>query len=179
MRSLIFGFAAMGVVAVSAPALAQTKGMSQTPDNIQELFQFLYQCARVPPGGEGSELTLRFSLTHYGALRGKPMITYSKLAGSPEDQRVFVSTALDALEKCMPVPVTEHFGKIVAQKIIVMRFPRPREIRSLKSSCDGLTGHGTRKPRKRSGVRWREKCTNAKKTLPAKPSVNSQSKNAK
>ena len=130
MRSLIFGCAAMGLVAMSAPAWAQTKGMSQTPDNIQELFQFLYQCARVPPGVEGSELTLRFSLTHYGALRGKPMITYSKLAGSPEDQRVFVSAALDALEKCMPVPVTEHFGKIVAQKIIVMRCPRPREIRS-------------------------------------------------
>ena len=130
MRSVIFGFAAIGLMAVGAPAWAQAKGAPQTPDNIQELFQFLYQCAKVPPGVAGSELTLRFSLTHYGALRGKPMITYSKLLGSPEDQRVFVSAALDALEKCMPVPVTEHFGKIVAQKIIVMRFPRPKETRT-------------------------------------------------
>jgi len=120
----------MGFMAMSAPAHAQTKGLSQTPDNIQELFQFLYQCAKVPTGVEGSELTLRFSLTHYGALRGKPMITYSKLVGSPEDQRVFVSAALDALEKCTPVPVTENFGKILAQQIIVMRFPRPRERRT-------------------------------------------------
>ena len=130
MRSFILGTAAIGFIAMSAPAHTQTKRISQTPDNIQELFQFLYQCAKVPPGVEGSELTLRFSLTHYGALRGKPMITYSKLVGSPEDQRVFVSAALDALEKCTPVPVTESFGKIVSQKMIVMRFPRPRESRS-------------------------------------------------
>ena len=130
MRFFISGFLVIGFMAMSAPAHAQTKGFSQTPDSIQELFQFLYQCAKVPTGVEGSELTLRFSLTHYGALRGKPMITYSKLVGSPEDQRVFVSAALDALEKCTPVPVTENFGKIVAQKMIVMRFPRPRENRT-------------------------------------------------
>jgi hypothetical protein len=124
MRSVIFGFAAIGLMAVGAPAWAQAKGAPQTPDNIQELFQFLYQCARVPPGVEGSELTLRFSLTHYGALRGKPMITYSKLVGSPEDQRLFVSAALDALEKCTPVPMTEHFGKVAAQKMIVITFGR-------------------------------------------------------
>ena len=130
MRSFMFGFAAIGLIATGAPVHAQTKAPSQTPDNIQELFQFLYQCAKVPPGVEGSELTLRFSLTHYGALRGKPMITYSKLVGSPEDQRVFVSAALDALEKCTPVPVTETFGKILAQQMIVMRFPQPRENRT-------------------------------------------------
>jgi hypothetical protein len=130
MRSIVFGVATIGCLAVSAPAPAQTKRVSQTPDNIQELFQFLYQCAKVPAGVEGSELTLRFSLTHYGALRGKPMITYSKLVGSSEDQRVFVSAALDALERCTPVPVTERFGKIVAQQMIVMRFPRPRESRT-------------------------------------------------
>ena len=130
MRIFICGIAALGLIATGASVQAQVKSPSQTPDNIQELFQFLYQCARVPAGGEGSELTLRFSLTHYGALRGKPMITYSKLVGSLEDQRVFVSAALDTLEKCTPVPVTETFGKILAQKIIVMRFPRPRENKS-------------------------------------------------
>ena len=122
MRSVIFGFAAIGIMAVAAPAWAQSKQASQTPDNIQELFQFLYQCAKVPPGVEGSELTLRFSLTHYGALRGKPMITYSKLVGSAEDQKLFVSAALDALEKCTPVPVTEHFGKVVGQRMLTFTF---------------------------------------------------------
>ena len=111
-------------LAMNGPARAQPKAVSQTPDNMQELFRFLDQCAKFPPGSEGSEITLRFSLTHYGALRGKPMITYSKLVGSPEDQRLFVSAALDALEKCTPVPMTEHFGKVAAQKMIVITFGR-------------------------------------------------------
>ena len=127
MRLFVIGLTAVSVMAMVAPAHAQRRTITQAPNNIQELLQFLYQCARIPPGTEGSELTLRFSLTHYGALRGKPMITYSKLVGSPEDQRVFVSAALDTLEKCTPVPLTEHFGKVVSQRMLVMPFPRPRQ----------------------------------------------------
>jgi hypothetical protein len=123
MRPFVCLLFAVLALAMSAPAHAQARAISGTPDNIRELYQFLYQCARIPPGTEGSELTLRFSLTHYGALRGKPMITYSKLVGSVEDQRVFVSAALDAIEKCTPVPVTEHFGKVIGQKMIFLTFP--------------------------------------------------------
>ena len=130
MRPFISALVALGSIAASAPAHAQSKSIAQSPDNIRELFQFLYQCAKIPPGTEGSELTLKFSLTHYGALRGKPMITYSKLVGSPEDQRVFVSAALEALEKCTPVPLTENFGKVVGQKMIIMPFPGRRESRT-------------------------------------------------
>ena len=124
MRSSAVCFLVVGALAACWPAHAQTKTASQSPDNINELFRFLGQCAKFPPGAEGSEITLRFSLTHYGALRGKPMITYSKLVGSPEDQRLFVSAALDAIEKCTPVPVTEHFGKVVGQKMIAITFGR-------------------------------------------------------
>ena len=124
MRSSAVCFLVVGALASGWPAHAQTKTASQSPDNMNELFRFLGQCAKFPPGAEGSEITLRFSLTHYGALRGKPMITYSKLVGSPEDQRLFVSAALDAIEKCTPVPLTEHFGKVVGQKMIAITFGR-------------------------------------------------------
>ncbi len=46
---------------------------------------------------------------------------------APEARRAFVSLAIECLEKRLPVPLTEHFGKVVAQKMIVMRFPGPRE----------------------------------------------------
>ena len=129
MHPLISVLLAAWVMSISAPARAQERAVPRSPDNIRELFQFLYQCARIPSGTEGSELTLRFSLTHYGALRGKPMITYSKLVGSEEDQRDFVSAALDAIEKCTPVPVTEHFGKVIGQKMIFLTFPPRSEKR--------------------------------------------------
>ena len=127
MRFFVLGLAAVVFIAMDAPAYAQRRSIAQAPDNLQDLFRFLYQCATVPAGTEGSELTLRFSLTQYGALRGKPMITYSKLVGSPVDQRVFVSAALGALEKCTPVPLTERFGKVISQRVLVMMFPRPRQ----------------------------------------------------
>lgn len=124
MRFSSICFFALGLLVMGGLAHAQQKPVSQAPDNINELFRYLGQCAKFPPGTEGSEITLRFSLTHYGALRGKPMITYSKLVGSPEDQQLFVSAALAALEKCTPVPVTEQFGKVVGQKMITITFGR-------------------------------------------------------
>jgi hypothetical protein len=125
MRPFVFALAF--ILCGGAGVRAQGGNQARSPNNIRELFQYLYQCARTPAASEGSELTLRFSLTPYGALRGKLMITYSKLAGSSEEQRVFVSGVLDAVEKCLPVPLTEDFGKIVAQKMIVLRIPMPRE----------------------------------------------------
>jgi hypothetical protein len=89
MRRYMIALVSIGFLALSAPAHAQARPVSQSPNTIQELFQFLYQCAKVPPGTEGSELTLRFSLTHYGALRGKPMITYSN-DSAVADRDVFV-----------------------------------------------------------------------------------------
>jgi hypothetical protein len=112
---------------MSGSAHAQSKPAPQAPDNINELFAFLHQCAKFPPGSEGSEITLRFSLTHYGALHGKPMITYSKLVGSTEDQKLFVSAVLDSLDKCTPVPVTEHFGKVVGQRMLTITYGVKRE----------------------------------------------------
>ncbi len=121
-----FLFFLICTLAGSTSAYPQARRVSQAPDNINELFQFIYQCAKIPSGTEGSELTIKFSLTHYGALRGKPMITYSKLIGTPEDQRLFVSAALAMIDKCTPVPVTEHFGKVVSQRMIVIPFSARR-----------------------------------------------------
>jgi hypothetical protein len=127
MRPFVFAAAMLGSVCVNAEVCAQASPQIRSPNTIQQLFQYLYQCAQTPPASEGFELTLRFSLTPYGALRGRPMITYARLSGSVEEQRVFVSATLAAVEKCLPVPLTEEFGKVVAQKVIVMRLPRPRE----------------------------------------------------
>ena len=128
MRFSLICFFALGALAMTGPVHAQSKPAPQAPDNINELFAFLRQCAKFPPGAEGSEITLRFSLTHYGALHGKPMITHSRLVGSVEDQKLFVSAALDALEKCTPVPVTEHFGKVVGQKMLTITYA-PKRLR--------------------------------------------------
>lgn len=118
MRRILLVCTMLGVASVPAPSSAQAP---RSPDNIRELFAYLDQCVSLPISAAGSEITLRFSLTHYGALRGKPMISYSKLVGDGQAQADFVAAALRALEDCTPIPVTESFGRIVGQQVLTWR----------------------------------------------------------
>ena len=79
-------------------------------------------CWKPPAGSEGSEITLRFGLTGLGALRGSPMVTYSRLVGSKELQRAFALSALQAVAACTPVKLTGGFGRIVAQRVLTLHF---------------------------------------------------------
>lgn len=119
------------VMALPRPSGAQepVHKLPINPDNITQLFAYLDSCVPLVPGSEGSEMTLRFSLTHDGALRGPPMVTYSNLKGSTETQRLFATTVLDALRKCAPIPMTDEFGKIASSKMILwkVRSPPPNE----------------------------------------------------
>ena len=112
---------------VWAQSSAQAAQPVRSPNTIQELFVYLRQCVRLPPGTEGSELTLRFGLTHYGALKGKPMITHASLVGDAALQRAFVAAVLTALENCTPVPVTERFGRVIAEKVLTWRIRSGRD----------------------------------------------------
>lgn len=114
----------LGLFLTAGPALAQA---ARSPNNVHELFSYLNQCVRLPASAEGSEITLRFSLTQYGALRGKPMITYSKLVGDSQAQQDFVAAALHALDACTPVPVTEAFGRVLGEKMLTWRLRAIRE----------------------------------------------------
>ena len=118
---------AIALCLLALPSLAQAP---RSPGNIRELFAYLNQCVQLPASAQGSEITLRFSLTHYGALRGKPMITYSKLVGDSQAQHDFVAAALHALDACTPAPVTEEFGRIVGEKILTWRLRAIRERKS-------------------------------------------------
>src|SRR4051794_24071434 len=116
MRTLVaLAFLASAAV---APAHASEK---RSPDNLRDLFAYLRQCVRLPLGSEGSEITLRFGLTHYGALKGPPMITHSRLAGDLAARQAFVAASLAALQNCTPVPVTEAFGRVVSQTVLTWR----------------------------------------------------------
>ena len=117
-----YAFSIVAIVFVTvSPERCFAQASALKLDNINQLFAYLDRCLTPVPGSEGSEITLRFSLTHDGALRGQPMITYSNLVGSLEIQRRFVETALDDLEKCAPIPMTETFGKVVSQKMILWK----------------------------------------------------------
>src|SRR5262249_3620611 len=94
-------------------------------DNFAALGQAIMACWKPPAGSEGAEITLRFGLTGQGALRGPPMVTYSKLVGSKELQKAFAVSALQAIADCTPVKLSEGFGRVVAQRVLTLRFVQP------------------------------------------------------
>lgn len=114
----------LGLMLIVAPALAQADA---PVDNFADFFKRLDRCVRLPASAEGSELTLRFSLTREGAVRGKPMITFSKLMGDSQAQRDFVAAALRALANCTPAPVTEAFGRALGERMLTWRLRAVRQ----------------------------------------------------
>jgi hypothetical protein len=104
------------------PAAANAQSSRPAVNTFEELGPAITACWRPPAGSENSEITLRFGLTGKGALRGPPMVTYSKLVGDPSLQKGFAASAFRAVAECTPVPLTEAFGRIVAGRVLTIRF---------------------------------------------------------
>jgi hypothetical protein len=93
-----------------------------TPINtIVELRRAFDACVKSPGDGAGSELTIVFSLKRDGSLLGKPRITHSRLLGDPETQRRFVTAAIAAVEKCLPINITDALGGAIAGRPLSLR----------------------------------------------------------
>jgi hypothetical protein len=56
-----------------------------------------------------------------GSLLGKPRITYSDLSGDPGDQKRFVEDALAAINRCVPIEITDGLGGAVAGRPITVK----------------------------------------------------------
>lgn len=100
-----------------------TSCRSEQPVNsIPELWPALAPCWRAPAGTESMEITLVFSLRRNGTLIGKPRISYSKLDGDESLQRAFVASILKALDRALPIPLTDSFANALAGKPLAVRF---------------------------------------------------------
>lgn len=93
-----------------------------------DLSRALRACWRPPSGSPGSVITFRFGLDVAGKLKGKPLVTYSRLTGDSLAQRQFVASALAALNACTPVRLEPDFAPIAANRVLTLTFASP-EIR--------------------------------------------------
>jgi hypothetical protein len=122
--------AALSILGFWLAALATSAAGAASVDSFAALSEAISACFDPPPGSEGSEVTLRFGLTGRGALRGSPMVTYSRLVGSPALKQAFALAAVHAVIDCTPVGLTDAFGRVVAQRVLTLRFGqkvRPRQ----------------------------------------------------
>jgi hypothetical protein len=117
-------------ILIGAALLAALPGNAQgAPANtLPELWRGLNLCMGAPGANMDSELTIVFALRRDGSLLGTPRITHSRLVGDADAQRTFVAAAIGALEKCLPVKITDELGGAIAGRLFAIRIGRrPRE----------------------------------------------------
>lgn len=118
-----------------APAQAQTQAQAQAAgaplSRLDQIGPALRACWAAPAGSEGSEITFRFGLDARGALKGTPIATYSRLAGDKDAQRAFVAAALLALQRCTPLNMTPDLGRVVASRVLTLRFSAQARTRAV------------------------------------------------
>jgi len=103
-----------------------TAAWAAPANTLKEVFNQLSACLSKEAGGEaasrGAEMTLRFSLRRDGSLIGKPHITYSKLPKEEADKRRVMETIAGAMDRCLPVKITDGLGGAIAGRMMSYRF---------------------------------------------------------
>ncbi|ESX54198.1 hypothetical protein X760_28410 [Mesorhizobium sp. LSHC422A00] len=118
--ALALALAAAG--ATEARSQERACGSRDPVDTIDEMFSAIFACWQPPPGSAGMTLTLSFSIRKNGTLMGKPRATFSHMGDDASLNRVFVSSVLEALDKALPMPLSDSMGGAFAGRPLFPRF---------------------------------------------------------
>lgn len=116
-------------VALLGIALAGNLARAQSPGPVDRLDQVgpaIMRCWQPVPAYRGMAVTVRFSLKRSGELLGEPRITYSNLSGMPRLDRHFIASVLSAIERCLPLDITDGLGGAIAGRPITLTFSASR-----------------------------------------------------
>jgi hypothetical protein len=104
-------------------------------DTIREMFATLRACWQPPLATEeheGMQMSVRFSFTRDGNLKGPPRVTYVSPDATPEAKQVYQRAIKDTLDRCTPMQFSKGMAGAIAGRPIAIRFvdnrtPKPSE----------------------------------------------------
>jgi hypothetical protein len=96
------------------------------------MFGHLNHCLSTVRISKGTDVTVQFMLNRRGGLIGKPRITHAQWAGGDTERDASAASIAQALDHCLPAPITDVLGGAIAGRPIVFRFRAggPREDKS-------------------------------------------------
>lgn len=103
------------------PALAQPAQVN----TIAEIFARLRSCWRPPDASRAHpniDITVVVSFTRTGELLGRPRVTYESEQADDNDRLMYRIAAMEALQRCVPMPFTEGMAGAVAGRPFAIRF---------------------------------------------------------
>ena len=110
-------FAAM-LLALPMPAAAQQL------DSIKDVVERLQQCWKPPPPSQARpvDITVIVSFNRDGVILGRPRVTYETEGASDDDRLAYRIAAMEALQRCTPLPFSQGLGGAVAGRPFAVRF---------------------------------------------------------
>ena len=93
-------------------------------DSIKDVVERLRQCWKAPPRSQARpmDITVLVSFNREGAILGRPRVTYETEGASDNDRFVYRIAAMEALQRCTPLPFSEGLGGAVAGRPFAIRF---------------------------------------------------------
>jgi len=120
------------LIAATALLLGVTSSEAQSQPNqvntIREAFVRLYSCWRPPPPSQAHtmEITVIVSFNRAGEILGHPRISYESAEASDSDRIQYRIAAMEALQRCAPMPFTETMAGAIAGRPFAVQFRGPK-----------------------------------------------------
>jgi hypothetical protein len=103
------------------PAPAQPAQLN----TIADIFARLRACWQPPDPARARrdlEITVVVSFTRTGEILGHPRVTHESEQGDDNDRLLYRIAAMEALQRCVPMPFTEGMAGAVAGRPLAIRF---------------------------------------------------------
>jgi hypothetical protein len=93
-------------------------------DSIKDVVERLHQCWKAPPRSQAKsiDITVIVSFNRQGAILGRPRVTYETEGSSDNDRLAYRVAAMEALQRCTPLPFSEGLGGAIAGRPFAIRF---------------------------------------------------------
>ena len=105
-------------------------------DSIRDVFAKLKTCWKPPPPSRANpiDITVIVSFNRAGDILGHPRISYESEQATENDRLLYRIAAMEALQRCTPMPFTESMAGAVAGRPFAVKFhalkPQPAEKRA-------------------------------------------------
>ena len=92
--------------------------------SIRDVIERLHRCWKPPPRAQARpvDITVIVSFNREGAILGRPRVTYETEGASDNDRLAYRIAAMEALQRCTPLPFSQGLGGAVAGRPFAIRF---------------------------------------------------------
>jgi hypothetical protein len=117
-------------------SIASAQAPSGKVDNIKQAFERFRSCWKPPPAARANpdiDITVIVSFSRDGNILGHPKVSYQSEQATDNDRLAYRIAAMEALQRCTPMPFTEGMAGAVAGRPFAIQFhnrrspPQPAE----------------------------------------------------